>query len=61
MNAVSPPPHMLDVAAVAQHLDVSTKTVRRLITAGELPAHRIGRSLRISADDLHLFLKRRRG
>ena len=61
MNAGSPSPQMLNVAAVAQHLRVSTKTVRRLITAGELPAHRIGRSLRISADDLHLFLKRRRG
>jgi excisionase family DNA binding protein len=49
-----------DVGAVAERLDVSARTVRRLIAAGELPVHRIGRSVRVSADDLARFLAARR-
>ncbi len=51
----------LDVDHVAEHVDVSTRTVRRWIKGGELVAHRLGRSLRISPDDLLLFLQKRRG
>jgi excisionase family DNA binding protein len=46
--------------AVAGRLDVSVRTVRRLIAAGELPTHRIGRAVRVSADDLARFLAARR-
>jgi excisionase family DNA binding protein len=47
---------LLDVPAVARRLDVSEKTVRRLIARGELRAHRIGRLLRISEEELGRFL-----
>jgi excisionase family DNA binding protein len=48
------------VDAVAEQLGVSTKTVRRWITAGDLPAHRLGRQLRISNADLATFIAQRR-
>jgi len=45
-------PQMHDVDAVARRLNVSPKTVRRLIDRGGLPVHRIGKLLRISDEDL---------
>ena len=52
-----PAPRLLSVAAVADRLDVSTKTVRRWIAAGELRIHRLGRSVRIGETDLQKFLE----
>ena len=52
-----PVPRLLSVAAVADRLDVSTKTVRRWIEAGELRIHRLGRSVRIGETDLQQFLE----
>lgn len=51
-HAPSPAERLHDVAAVAARLDVSVKTVRRMIERGALPAHRIGKLLRISETDL---------
>jgi excisionase family DNA binding protein len=48
------------VTAVALELDVSEKTVRRWIVAGELPYHRLGRQIRVADDDLRSFLAMRR-
>jgi len=56
-----PATRLLTIPAVAERLDVSAKTVRRLIAAAALVAHRIGRSVRVSEDDLRLFLNQRRG
>lgn len=53
-------PRLLDIEVVAKHLGVSTKTVRRQIACGELRAHRVGRNIRISEDDLVIFLNRYR-
>lgn len=53
-------PALHDVAGVASRLAVSKKTVRRMIDRGELSAHRIGRLLRISEEDLASFLSGRR-
>ena len=53
-------PPLLSVEAAADHLDVCSKTVRRLIEKGELHAHRIGRQLRISQDDLFLYIQKHR-
>jgi len=53
-------PRLLSIAKVAVQLDVSQKTVRRLIEAGELPVHDVGRQLRISETDLAAFLARSR-
>ena len=44
------------VEAVAERLGLSDKTIRRRITDGDLVAHRIGRRLRISEQDLQAFL-----
>ena len=44
-------PPMLSVDETARNLNVSTKTVRRLIARGELPAHRLGSFLRISQEE----------
>jgi excisionase family DNA binding protein len=54
------PPRLLSVTAVAERLDLSTKTIRRCITAGTLPVHRLGRQLRVSEADLLAFLQQRR-
>jgi excisionase family DNA binding protein len=51
---------MLSVEDVAQHLGVSTKTVRRWIKRHELCVHRLGRSLRVSEGDLLSFQNRHR-
>jgi excisionase family DNA binding protein len=36
------------------------KTIRRLIDRGELRQHRFGRAIRVSEDDLAVFIKTRR-
>jgi excisionase family DNA binding protein len=51
---------LLDAKTVAARLDVSLRTVRRWIAAGELPVHRLDRSVRVSEDDLARFLAARR-
>ncbi|MBC8242730.1 MAG: helix-turn-helix domain-containing protein [Alphaproteobacteria bacterium] len=45
-----------DVAALCQ---VSSKTVRRWITAGELPAAQLGAQCRIRPRDVDLFIHER--
>jgi excisionase family DNA binding protein len=39
----------ISVQGLAKRLDVSVRTARRLILAGELSAHRIGRQWRVEA------------
>ena len=57
----APPERLLyAVDDVAEQLGVSSKTVRRWIAAGDLPAHRLGRQLRISEADLAAFIARSR-
>jgi excisionase family DNA binding protein len=41
---------------VAERLDVSTRTVRRWIEAGDLVVHRVGGIVRIAEGDLRAFL-----
>lgn len=43
---------LLTVDEVAAYLRVSTKTVRRQIASGHISAIRIGRSIRVSPDEL---------
>ncbi len=62
-KTLSPPrpaPALLDAAAVAARLGVSVRTVRRLVASEELPVHQLGRSVRVSEDDLARFLAARR-
>jgi excisionase family DNA binding protein len=53
-------PRLLSVKAAAEQLGVCTKTVRRWIKSGALHMHRLGRQLRISEDDLLLFVQSNR-
>ena len=54
------PPRYYTIKAVAESLDVSTRTVRRWIANGALAAHRFGGALRISEADLKAFLAEHR-
>ncbi len=46
----------LTVAEVAATLRVSNMTVYRIISAGDLPAVRVGKSYRLREDDVDKFL-----
>lgn len=51
---------LLSIATVADRLDVSRDTVRRLVARGDLPAIRIGSAVRVSAVEFDSFLESRR-
>ena len=48
----------LTVAEVASVMRVSKMTVYRLVHSGELPAVRVGRSFRVSRDDVDIYLRK---
>jgi len=48
---------MLTVSEVAERLNVSERTVRRLIAEGKIRVYQIRRSIRISEADLIDYLK----
>jgi excisionase family DNA binding protein len=52
--------YLFTLDQVAERLQVSTKTVRRWISAGDLITHRFGRQLRVSSRDLETFIRRHR-
>lgn len=43
---------LVSIAEAAQHLHVSPKTVRRRIADGELAAYRVGRLVRLDAEQV---------
>ena len=47
----------MTVSGIAEHLDVSEKTVRRLIDRRVLKALRVGRNLRITEEDFQSYLQ----
>jgi excisionase family DNA binding protein len=49
----------LTVREVAAALRVSNMTVYRLVSAGDLPAVRVGRSVRLRADEVDQYLNGR--
>jgi excisionase family DNA binding protein len=51
---------LLTVAEVATILNLSEKTIRRLIERGDLETVRIGRSVRISQEALAALIEARR-
>jgi excisionase family DNA binding protein len=53
-------PCFLKIKEVALELSLCTKSVRRLIDAGELHHHRIGKQIRVSREDLLAFVAARR-
>jgi len=50
-------PNLLTIEQTAKVLQVSSKTVRRWIDAGDLIAHRLGGQWRISETDLQSFIR----
>jgi excisionase family DNA binding protein len=54
------PKRLYTIAAVAEELDVCSRTVRRWIDTRLLAAHRLGRQWRVGHDDLRAFLAARR-
>ncbi|WP_203337188.1 helix-turn-helix domain-containing protein [Nocardioides limicola] len=48
----------LTVAEVAEMMRVSKMTVYRLVHNGELPALRVGRSFRVTEDDVNAYLRK---
>lgn len=57
---ISDQPRLLSIQDVADHLAISIKSVRRLIAGGGLHTHRIGRTIRVSEEDLRLYLTEQR-
>jgi len=53
-------PTFRSISTIAQHLNVSEKSVRRYIRRGLLHAYKIGGQIRISEEDLMAFLASRR-
>jgi excisionase family DNA binding protein len=53
-------PVFFTLAQVAEFLQVSVKTVRRLVAAGALRTHRFGRQHRVDEDDLLAFASKSR-
>jgi excisionase family DNA binding protein len=51
---------MLNIAQVAEKLQVSEGLVRKWIGSGELTHYRLGNRIRISEDELNMFLAGRR-
>ena len=49
-------PVLLTVADVAEQLQFSTRTIRRMIDRGEIPFIRIGRQMRVAPNDLAAFV-----
>jgi excisionase family DNA binding protein len=60
LQSSKPSEQYLGVGEVAKRLNVSEKTVRRKIESGDLPAHRVGRLLRISERHLAACVARTR-
>jgi excisionase family DNA binding protein len=48
----------LTIAEVAAKMRVSKMTVYRLVHSGELPAVRVGRSFRVTEDDVNDYLRK---
>lgn len=51
-------PKLLSIPAVAEKLDLSSKTVGRMVARGDLRVYRLGRQIRIAEEDLELLLAR---
>lgn len=51
-------PKFLTIAEVAALMRVSKMTVYRLVHGGDLPAVRVGRSFRVSEEDVDEYLRK---
>ena len=49
---------MFSLDSAAELLDVSTKTIRRLIRERDIPTYRVGKNLRITQRDLSMLVEK---
>jgi excisionase family DNA binding protein len=54
-NTAGPAPSFLTVKELVARWKMSTRSIGRMIAAGRLPVHRIGRLVRIALVDVVLF------
>lgn len=54
------PPLWLSTAETARRLGVTPRTLYRLINAGDVPAYRIGRVIRLKTVDVEEFIEKAR-
>lgn len=52
MASPDPALRLLTVSDAAKQLSLSERTLRRMITGGDLPAFRLGRAIRIRQEDV---------
>ena len=50
-------PNLFTIASAAEYLDCAEITVRRMVSRGDLKAHRVGRMIRIKEQDLLRAIK----
>jgi excisionase family DNA binding protein len=55
-----PSPGLLTISEVAELLNLSASTVRRLQRQRKIPFVKVGRSIRFARSDLAMYLERRR-
>jgi excisionase family DNA binding protein len=55
----SPPERLLTLKQIAEQLQVSTKTVRRLIAVHDIPIVWVGGQIRVPTSLLALFVKKK--
>jgi excisionase family DNA binding protein len=46
--------NLLSVDEVAEKLNISSKTIRNLVRRGDIPAHRLGKQIRLSLNQVIL-------
>lgn len=51
-------PTLLTIPEIAAHLRLCTKTMRKLIQTGALPAHRVGGQYRVDEQQMRAYLQR---
>lgn len=51
------PSKLMTMADAAEFLAVSVDTVRRRVADGSIPGYRVGRAIRVSADDVWTLAK----
>lgn len=55
-RAPAPPRRLAGIGVAAEWLDVSDRTVRRMITRGDLSVFRVGGSLKVDLHEVESFL-----
>ena len=57
VNETIAKPNLLDVAGVADYMNINIRQVRRMIELRKLPVIKIGKHVRIAQADIDSFLK----